>query len=52
MEGGSEKHLRDISGMLEISLDQLDMAKIEERVRNCGLEKEWDQVAKDIPVDE
>lgn len=50
--GGSEKHLRDISGMLEISLDQLDMAEIEERVRNRGLEKEWDQVAKDIPVDE
>lgn len=51
-EGGSEKHLRDISGMLNISLDQLDMAKIKEKVRNCGLEKEWDQVAKDIPVDE
>jgi len=49
-EGGSEKHLRDISGMLEISLDQLDMAKIEERVRSFGLEKEWAQVAKDIPV--
>ncbi|HDZ89469.1 MAG TPA: hypothetical protein ENH37_02200 [Deltaproteobacteria bacterium] len=48
-EGGSEKHLRDISGMLEVSLDQLDMPRIEERVRSRGLEKEWAQAAKGIP---
>ena len=40
-EGGSEKHLRDIAGMLAISTDQIDFEQLEEFVHRYDLEKEW-----------
>lgn len=40
-EGGSEKHLRDISSMLATSSDLIDRAFLEEAIRELGLEKSW-----------
>jgi len=40
-EGGSEKHLRDIRGILELSGDQLDMKEIKRWIEEYGLENEW-----------
>jgi len=40
-EGGSEKHLRDISSMLATSSDSIDQAFVEEAIRELGLEKSW-----------
>jgi hypothetical protein len=40
-EGGSEKHLRDIAGMVELSSDQIDFKQLEDFVYRYGLEKEW-----------
>ena len=43
-DGGSDKHLRDIRGMLAISGDQIDHAALDEWVRVQGVEKEWKKV--------
>jgi len=40
-EGGSEKHLRDIAGMVELSSDEIDFRVLEEFVQRYRLEKEW-----------
>jgi hypothetical protein len=40
-EGGSEKHLKDIAGMVALSSDQIDYPLLEEMVRRYSLEKEW-----------
>lgn len=40
-EGGSEKHLRDIAGMVELSPDEIDFKVLEEFVQRYRLEKEW-----------
>lgn len=40
-EGGSEKHLRDISGILQVSSDQIDFSLLKERVEKMMLQKEW-----------
>ena len=40
-EGGSDKHLRDIRGMLAVSGDQIDRALIEAKVAELGLAAEW-----------
>jgi hypothetical protein len=40
-EGGSEKHLRDITGMLKISGEELDMRYIEEWAGRLGLLDIW-----------
>lgn len=42
-EGGSDKHLRDISGMLELSSDQIDFMELEEFIHRYGLESEWER---------
>jgi hypothetical protein len=44
-EGGSEKHLRDIRGMIEISGGELDRQEIEERAVAMGLQRAWKQVS-------
>ncbi len=44
-EGHSEKHLRDIAGMLDVSGERIDRKTVEARVRALGLEAEW-QAAK------
>ena len=42
-EGRSEKHLRDIAGMLAISNDQVDFGQLQEFLQRYGLEKEWQE---------
>jgi len=46
-EGKSEKHLRDIAGMLELSLNEIDLKQLEEFIHRYGLEREW-QKAKEM----
>jgi len=40
-EGGSEKHLRDISGILAFSFEEIDFDLLEARVKERTLEEEW-----------
>lgn len=40
-EGGLEKHLRDIRGMLEVSGDQIDRRLLEQWIARLGLAAEW-----------
>ena len=40
-EGGSEKHLRDIRAMLNVSGDQIDRAALTEWISRRGLQAEW-----------
>ncbi|MCB1033226.1 MAG: hypothetical protein KDD47_05270 [Acidobacteria bacterium] len=40
-EGGSEKHLRDIAGILRISRDSLDLDYVENWADHLGLEAIW-----------
>ncbi len=42
-EGGSEKHLRDIRGMMAVSGDQIDQAGLREWVTRRGVEAEWEK---------
>ena len=49
-EGHAEKHLRDISGMIALSADRMDLTKLDELVSERGLENEW-QKAKDFRQD-
>lgn len=46
-EGNSEKHLRDIASMLAESSSEIDFDAIQQRVRELGLEPQW-QAAKDL----
>ena len=43
-EGGSEKHLKDIRGMVGLSADQIDFPLLEEMVKRYALDTEWQQV--------
>ncbi len=43
-EGGSEKHLRDIAGVLKISGTQVDRAYISEWAAKLGLESIWQAI--------
>lgn len=43
-EGGSQKHLKDIQGMLEISGETIDRAVLQEWVARQGVEAEWKKV--------
>ncbi|MBI4688933.1 MAG: hypothetical protein HY754_01465 [Nitrospirae bacterium] len=47
-EGGSEKHLRDITGILKISGDEIDKDYIEEWAKRLGLVEIWDAVQKRV----
>jgi hypothetical protein len=42
-EGGSEKHLKDIAGMLALSSGQIDFQLMEKMVQRYGLEREWER---------
>lgn len=44
-EGGAEKHLRDIRGMLAVSGDQLDRAALTEWISRRGLEAAWQKAS-------
>jgi hypothetical protein len=45
-EGGSEKHLRDISGMLMISPELIDMNYITDWAKNLGLQSIWKMICE------
>ncbi len=47
-EGGSEKHLRDIRFMLEMSADKIDRGELEKMVLERGLGEAWER-AKNEP---
>ena len=40
-EGKSEKHLRDIRGILSVSADEIDFEELEKRAEAQGLAHEW-----------
>lgn len=41
-EGGSEKHLRDIEGILATSGESVNVAEIEKRARVLGVREQWE----------
>lgn len=43
-EGGSDKHLRDIAGVLQISSELIDRSRLEEWARKLGVLDLWQQV--------
>ena len=45
-EGGSEKHVLDIRGMLELSGDSLDMSVLDEWLPKLGVQAQWDLVSQ------
>jgi len=45
-EGGSEKHLRDIAGILKISGQMVDREYIVEWARHLGLTEIWDAIKR------
>lgn len=47
-EGGSEKHLRDISSMLTISRDRIDRAYIERWAATLGVTQIWRDILADL----
>ena len=47
-EGGSEKHLRDICGMLEVSGAQMDRPLLEQWIARLGLAAEWARVLAEV----
>jgi hypothetical protein len=44
-EGGSDKHLRDIRAMLNVSGGQLDRVALNEWIARCGVAAEWEKVS-------
>lgn len=47
-EGGSEKHLRDITGILKVSGEQIDRDYISEWARRLGLTEIWEAVQRRV----
>lgn len=45
-EGKSEKHLRDIRGMLQVSGDKLDISYLGKRLEELGLHQYWERLKK------
>ena len=45
-EGASEKHMRDIAGMLELCGDQIDFVLLEGKVHEMSLEQQWQEALK------
>ena len=45
-EGRSEKHLRDIAGMLDVSETQVNAAWLEEQIAKRQLQEEWQAVKR------
>ena len=43
-EGGSDKHLRDIRGILNISGEQINQADLQEWIQQRGVTAEWQKV--------
>jgi hypothetical protein len=47
-EGGSDKHLRDIAGILSISGNQVDLPYTEKFARQLGVVDTWHEILKKI----
>lgn len=45
-EGGSSRHLEDISAILRISSDRIDFVELERKVADLGLNAEWERIRK------
>lgn len=45
-EGGSEKHLRDITGILKVSADDVDRDYVTRWAGSLGLEDIWQAVLR------
>jgi hypothetical protein len=43
-EGGSEKHLRDVRGIVDVSGDSLDWPELRRRIDEGGLKAAWERV--------
>jgi hypothetical protein len=43
-EGGSEKHVRDIRSMLEVSSAQIDRPLLKQWIARLGLTAEWARI--------
>ena len=43
-EGGSEKHLRDIPGIVDVSGDSLDWEELRRRIDEGQLQQAWSRV--------
>ena len=43
-EGGSDKHLRDVAGVLKISGDEIDFAYVDEWAERLGVTDLWRRV--------
>ena len=43
-EGGSDKHLQDIRGMLEASREEIDFSFLQEKINEFKLQDEWQKV--------
>ncbi len=48
-EGGSEKHIGDIRGMIEVSGDAIDRAILDHWIPQLGVAAEWAAVVEDTP---
>jgi hypothetical protein len=44
--GGSERHLRDVAGMLRISGDEIDRRYVDDWARRLGLTEIWEAVRR------
>ena len=42
-EGGSDKHLRDIAGMMANSSEVIDFSFLSDQMKLLGLEREWEK---------
>lgn len=47
-EGGSEKHIRDITGILKLSWDRLDASYVREWAARLGLTEIWETILKSL----
>jgi hypothetical protein len=45
-EGGSDKHLRDIRGILNVSGDQITQSDLNEWIQRRGVETEWRKIMR------
>ena len=50
-EGESEKHLRAIASMMELSSAQIKLEELQNKIQKYSLEKEWKQAQKLVKWD-
>jgi hypothetical protein len=44
--GGSDKHLRDVTGILRVSAEAVDRSKVEREAERLGLAELWSEVSR------